>query len=234
MTTADPADPAPAPPRRSWRDRLPSWAPRAAFEALLIVFSVLLALSVNDWAAQRREAATIENLRGYFVEEIRANRAMLAHPEVIPHHQRLRAVFGEAARADPLTRDRAMVAFSALFSTGLHNAMPRDAVWRAASSSERLARMPLEEVFLLSDIYQQQERLIGMNDAFIAGAPALMSGLESGTGVRAAVMSVQLHLGDLVASEEGLIVLYDRALAQMGGEEAAAAASPGDGETEAG
>lgn len=216
----DETPPSPARPVRAGPSlpvRLPAWAPKAIFECVLIVFSVVLALGLSNWAEDRRMAARVDDARGYFIEELRANRAMLANPSFLAHHERLRDLFGQAAGGEgPVTADRAMPAFRALFETGIHVAPLRDAVWRSAGSSDLLSEMPLTDVFLLSDIYAEQERLARMSETFVGSTPGLLGGLEDGTGVRAAVTSVQLHLGDVVAIEAHLIAQYDRALAQLG------------------
>lgn len=59
------------------RIKLPSWWPRALAESLLIVFSVVLALAVSEWADGRRTAARVAEMRGFLIEEIRANRTLL-------------------------------------------------------------------------------------------------------------------------------------------------------------
>ena len=58
--------------------------------------------------------------------------------------------------------------------------------------------------------------------------PAVLSGLENGDGVRAALVTGELHLGDVVASEEGLVQLYDRALEALDAGSDAAAATRAD------
>ncbi len=50
----------------------------------------------------------------------------------------------------------------------------------------------------------------------------------SGEGVRSALMTGQLHLGDVVASEEGLVRLYDRAVKALDADDAPDAANRAD------
>lgn len=205
---------------------------RAGFECAMIIVSVLVALAVANWAEQRKTASRVAEARAYFVAEIRSNRDMLARPAFIPHHKRLQEMFSETAGIDGLTRAQAMPAFQALFQTGIHVAPLRDAVWRSASSSDLLAEMPLTEVFLLSDIYRQQEQLIRTHEGFIEGSPAMLAGMEAGHGVRAGVSSTQLHLGDVVAFETDLLAQYDKALTALDPDgDGAAARRPGDAAT---
>lgn len=72
-----------------------------------------------------------------------------------------------------------------------------------------------------------------MSETFVTGMPTLLAGLQSGVGVKAAVMSVALHLGDVTATEAGLIQQYDAALARLDPDgrlrREAATPRPGDG-----
>lgn len=187
------------------------WLPRAAFESVLIVFSVVLALMLTDWADRQRTKAEVAQMRAYFVEEIRANRDIVLSEPILPHHRRLRGVFAEANEGEA-TQAKAMAAYGQIFQTGIHVAPLRDAVWRSAATGDLLGEMPIEDLFLLADIYKAQTTLEDLSDGFFVGMPGVLSGLENGDGVRAALVTGQLHLGDVVASEEGLVQLYDRAL----------------------
>lgn len=218
--------PAPAAVRRvalRWR----RWLPRAVFESVLIVFSVVLALMLADWADRRRTAHEVAQVRAYFVEEIRANRAILLSQPILPHHRRLRGVFADVDEG-AVTQEQVTAAYLQVFQTGIHVPPLRDAVWRSAETGDLLGEMPIEELFLLADIYKAQAAIGGLSHGFVGGLPGLLSGLENGDGVRAALMAGQLHLGDVVAGEEGLVRMYDRALAALDAEPQAAAATSAD------
>lgn len=215
------------PPKRSRRDWR-RWAPRAVFESVLIVFSVVLALGLTNWVEQRKTAAEVADAREYFVAEIRANRAIVTGDAILPHHRRLRSIFADAAGLPAPTQADAMRAYGAMFETGLHVPPLRDAVWRSVQTGELLGEMPLEDVFLLADVYAAQSQLLESNGRFVEGMPPVLAGLERGDGVRAAIMAGQLHLGDVVAGEEGLVRLYDRALARLDPDGEAATSPTGD------
>ena len=140
----------PSPVRRvaiRWR----RWLPRAAFESVLIIFSVVLALMLADWADRRRTAHEVAQVRGFFIEEIRANRAILVSAPILPHHRRLREIFSNVSEGD-VTQAQAMAAYGQVFQTGIHVAPLRDAVWRSAETGDLLGEMPIEDLFLLADI----------------------------------------------------------------------------------
>lgn len=216
----------PAPPRSlRWR----RWAVRGVFESVLIVFSVVLALALTDWADRRKTAAEMRELRSYFVEEIRANRAILLSDRILPHHRNLRRTFNEAAAIPELTRADAMRAYGQAFETGIHVAPLRSAVWRSAQAGDLLGEMPPEDLFLLADVYAAQERVGQSSATFLNAMPTVLVGLERGDGVRSAVVAGQLSFGDLVAGEEVLVRLYDRALERLGGSASAATNRQDDG-----
>lgn len=228
MDDAPDSPPPPSIRRRIW----PRWGPRAVFECVLIVFSVVLALMLADWAEDRKTAERVREARTWLVAEIAANRAVLVHDQYLPHHRRLSAAFSQVPAGEP-TREQAMPAFDALFDTGIHVAPLRDAVWRSVSTSDLAAEIPLTELFVLSDIYRQQDQLRRTSETFVTGMPTLLTGLQSGVGVKAAVMSVAFHLGDVTADETGLIQQYDAALARLDPDgrlrREAATPRPGDG-----
>lgn len=62
MTDAPPPPSRPA-PRRNWR----RWGPRALFEGALIVFSVILALALTNWAEDRKIDAEVAEARAFFI-----------------------------------------------------------------------------------------------------------------------------------------------------------------------
>lgn len=210
------AETAPPPPKRRL---LPAWAPRAAFEALLIVFSVVLALSLNDWAADRREAERAGQLREALIAEIAANRTLLTDDHYLPHHLRLRDSLGAAGGQPGSTGNREAVieAVRMFFSTGLHPARLRDAVWRSAGSSDLTTHMPIEEVFLLAAIYRAQEDLESLNRTGYETTLDLVDLIEDETPHASRMMRMGLYLEDMTGQEQALVALYDQALARMDG-----------------
>ena len=94
-----PAAPAPY----GWR----SWLPRVLAESVLIVFSVLLALGVDEWREDAELARKVQEARTAFANEIRGNRDLLASERFHGHHKRMwehyRAL-ADAARTNDETR----------------------------------------------------------------------------------------------------------------------------------
>ncbi len=211
----DPAEPASAPakPAPNWRP----WLLKGAFESALIVLSVIVAMAVSQWADDQKTAARVKEMRGFLRAEIQANRDLVAHPDALPHHERLKRVFGESIGSleAPVSREAAMGAARNLFATGLHPAPVSDAVWTSLSGGELMEHMDPQEVFMLAALYRAQGNLEDMNLAGYEAATGLIDLLATGDGAKARLMRTLLMLEDMTTQEKQLIALYDQALAEL-------------------
>ncbi len=215
------ADPLPenAPPRRragvpNWR----RWLPRAVFESLLIVFSVILALGLTNWAEDRRTAHRVEEMRRFLIAEIRTNRDDLARDYYIPHHQELKLAFARSGGMPGVeaTREIAQPALDRLFAgSGLHLAATQNAVWTSVSTGDLFEHMEPEEVFMLARVYRAQESLDGINRAGYDNAIGLVNILTDGDNINRDMTRMTLFLEDLIQQEQNLLRIYDQALARL-------------------
>ena len=201
--------------------------PRAIFESLLIVFSVFLALGLNSWAEDQREAERLAEMRTYLVQEIRLNRDTLASDHWLPHHTRLRDAVMAVATSDPTRADVEQL-MGALFDTGIHTGATRDPVWQAIQASGLLTEMDAEELLLVSDVYRGQASLERVDQQMVGVVAPLLQSIETGEGMSAALMTLGLLLSDVVALEGTLIQRYDAALAVMDPDGEAATTATGD------
>lgn len=228
--TLSPPDALP-PRRRSPSIRWRRWAPRAAFESLLIVFSVILALSLTGWVEDRRTAHRVADMRQFLIAEVRANRQALASSDYIPHHEQLKVAFANAGGMPGMaaTPEGARPALDRLFGgSGLHLMATQNAVWTSVSSSDLFEHMDPEEVFLLARIYRAQESLDSINRAGYDNAVGLLDILSDDRNVNRDMMRMTLYLEDLIQQEKNLLGLYDRALARLEAPPAAAATRTDD------
>jgi len=100
---------------RSWR----RFTSRAAFEVALIVISVALGLAVNSWREAAQLRGRVDDMRGEFGHEIRANRDELASEGVAPLHRKLAAAWTRLATLPAPTPADRDATWSAA-STGMH------------------------------------------------------------------------------------------------------------------
>lgn len=214
------SDPTPdfVPPPPSRRVRWRPWLVKGVFESLLIVFSVVLALSLSGWVDDRRTARRVQEMRGYLIAEMQANSRLLADPFYFEHHQSLKRAFAAAGgRADmAVTRQSADPAISQLFAGGLHQAQLQRSVWTSVSSSDLIEHMKPAEVFALSRIYRAQEDLEFLNREGYANAMGLLELLSDDSGAHRHMMRMTIYLEDLTTLERSLIDDYAKTLWLMG------------------
>ncbi|PZO52472.1 MAG: hypothetical protein DCF16_09235 [Alphaproteobacteria bacterium] len=206
------------PPRRSIVRR---WGPRALFESLLIVFSISLALAINAWITDLQTAARVREARAYFIEELQGNRAMLLSDSILPHHRRLHAALEAAPMEQPLTPEEARPTLTVVFATGIHTSALRDVAWSTFSNRDLLGHMQPEQVFALNDAYEAQARIEQLHAVFYPVLVQLPSEFTSAEDARGPLMSLRIHLADVIVAEEYAVERFDQALAALGAEPSA-------------
>lgn len=200
-------------PKAARRSRLSLrlWLLTAAFESAMIVLSLLLGLWLTGWAQDQNDKRRVDDIRGYILQEIKANRAVIAADEYIGHHLRLQQIVGPLARPD-VTLAEARPAFDAITKTGVHLPPVDDSVWRSVSSSELLEHMPPQHVFDLARVYRTHDDLKLINDTLYQTLTRLPADVLGGNPPAGPVMQLSLSISDLIAVEEALISRYDAAL----------------------
>jgi len=204
----------PTEPGAGGRSLLREWGPRAVFESALIVFSIVLALTINNCVADLQMQARVKEARAFFIQEIQANRATVISDDFLPYHRRVLSTLASIDPSRPMTGAETTAALS-IFHTGIHFAPLRDVVWRSFSSSDLLAHMPPRLVFALNDAYQAQEQLQATTVSFYPQLSQIPGALARGGDARAPLASLDVFMGDLVATESNLPARYDRALAEL-------------------
>lgn len=205
----------PAPARDGWR----SWLPRVVAESVLIVFSVLLALAVDQWREDRELARQVRDARQAFANEIRGNRDLLTSERFHGHHKRMWAHFrllSEAADAkdEPRLAELDKIT-TAEFGNGVWPTPLRDAVWRSLSQSELVRHMQPAEVFALADVYREQEALDRWHNRMFDIWSQPSADIDKPEFQRSTIHATRSYLADVVASEERLLKLCAAALKQL-------------------
>ncbi len=186
---------------------------------MLIVFSVLLALGVDEWREKRELAREVREAREAFANEMRGNRDLLTSDRYHTHHKNMWAHYralGDAADAQDAARlaelDRITLAE---FSNGVWPTPLRDAVWRSLSQSEILRHMRSAEVFLLADAYQQQERLERWHNRYFDASSMPTAESNNPEFKRSKIHTTRSYLADVVAAEQRLLKRYEEVLAAL-------------------
>ena len=195
-----------------WR----SWLPRVLVESALIVFSVLLALAVDQWRDNRDLQRQVREARAAFAQEIRGNRDLLNSDRYLPHHKRLWAHYrtmGEAVDAGDQARLAELnTVKSSIFNTGVWPTPLRDVVWRTFAQADLLRHMRPVEIFALTDAYREQAMVDAWHNRMFTIWSEPRSDKESPGYVKSEIHSTRSYLADVVAGEERLLKRYEEVL----------------------
>src|SRR3954447_3238813 len=189
-------------------NRTARWLPRALFESLFIVLSILLALAVNEWRDKQARITRVAEARSAFANEIRANRDLLLSDDLLSHHRKLQGEYKQL-------RETGSAEAGGAFDTGLHPAPLRDAAWRSFSASGILTDFAPADVLLLSDIYRAHDGLEKLNSSYIAVMREPRANQETLEYKRDVNRSLSMYLNDVVPLEERLVREYERALEKL-------------------
>jgi len=192
----------------NWRH----WLGKGLFESALIVFSVLLALTVDNWRDTAGRHRRFVEARTHLVEELRFNRDLLATDPYLPHHRRLHAIYDGMENAGKVDQADAM------FHSGVHVAPLREAAWRSFAGSDVSGDLPFADRALLEGVYDEQQTLHGYHQALTGAVITPRSDFEAPAFRRSLIRTIDLCLTDIVYSEQRLLKLYDHAISSLNSE----------------
>ena len=199
---------------------------RILLESALIVFSILFALTLDAWRESRREAARLTEVRQAFAEEIRGNLALLQSDRFLPRHRALWERFRELGRIESPTEQDLAAVWTGEFSNGIWPTPFRSAVWRTLANSDLAARLPFDELFMLADIYREQENVDGWHDRMFTIWSESRSDRRDPEFIRDDIQRTRTYLADVVAGEERLLEAYAEALEELGNADSGGGVEP--------
>lgn len=133
---------------------------RYTVEAVLIVFSVLLALFLDSIIEDRREARIVDDLVGHIADEMESNLAIVN--EWLPYH---RAVVDEIDRylaSDELQRGLLTsdgIDYGRLMERGLIQDFYSVSSWQLAQQSEVTSQVEFDVLYSISTAYLSQQNV---------------------------------------------------------------------------
>jgi len=205
----------PAPAPHGWR----SWLPRVLAESALIVFSVLLALGVDEWREDRALAREVQEARAAFASEIRGNRDLVTSDRFHGHHDRMWAHYRELSGAAGAKDEPRLTELNQIttkdFGNGVRPTPLRDAVWRSLSQSGIVRHMDPAEVFLLADTYREQEGLDQWHNRMFGIWSEPSADIYRPEYQHSKIETTRSYLADVVASEKRLNKRYTEVLALL-------------------
>lgn len=133
---------------------------RSIVEAILIVFSVLLALFLDSVIQDRREARTVDELVSHIVAEMRSNLAIV--DEWLPYHQSMvdeidRYLESDELQVSLLSADG--IDYGRLMKRGLIQDFYSISSWQLAQQSEATSGIDFEVASRISRAYLSQQNV---------------------------------------------------------------------------
>ena len=185
-------------------------------ESALIVFSVLLALFLNEYRSQLKDQELKQVALERIEVELNQNREVLA--EWLPHHQKILANLTEAINnpqiSENLVTQNGEVRLQSLFERSIVQRLITRTAWTAVQSSNAFANVDFDQALQLAELYNLQE--IGVESTLkrtlnILGSRESLQAAE----LRNTLMLLRNGFRELVSQEEFLIHKYDETLASF-------------------
>lgn len=133
---------------------------RYALEAILIVFSVFLALFLDSVLEDRREAGIVNELISHIADEMKSNLAIV--DEWLPYHRTVideidRYLASDELLQSLLTADG--IEYGQLMEKGLIQDFYSDSSWRLAQQSAVASRIDFDVSYAISQAYLSQQNV---------------------------------------------------------------------------
>ncbi len=186
--------------------------PKLLFESVLIVFSILLALSVSECSErsnrQERAEVALDNIRA----EIASNAASLRR--IVPYHQQM------LARLDLLLADSASVlrsqgvigTISRIAPEGLQPPTLGSTAWGIATTTDAISRIDYAQVYVLSRLYQIQHMGVETTVPRLSELLLARETFQTEQDPLPSLRLLQLILNELVTQEQFLLQRYTEVL----------------------
>jgi hypothetical protein len=178
------------------------WLLKGLVESVFVVGSILLALALDEWAANRDYAALADQSLGIFEQEILRNRSGLE--EVIAFHTGISELLGRMVDSTATQMDLRSVI------EGLEVPVLLNTAWETALATGALTHMDVEIVSALSLTYSIQER-------FAAETRSMRPRLTAVEDLSDAALHQQIHEAysytlTLTQGESELLTVFGQAL----------------------
>lgn len=185
-------------------------------EAILIVFTVLLALALSEWRDSIQEEKTKEAILRNIISEIENNKADLEskkdyHQEV---SQKLRDYLNSDSLWSSLNVDLGIGGLVQILNKGLQNPNLQSGAWRSAELSGIVNSFDYETIYTLSNLYRVQENGVESTWKSMASFFIQPESYDPENQKRIALM-LQLGFQELYSQENFLIYTYSQALESL-------------------
>lgn len=130
------------------------------FESLLIVFSILLALLINQWREHGKEVAQRKKALGMIIKELEHNALQLR--DAMPYHEnavtKMDSILAIPATHSPLNQATTLGITSGLLRQGIKPPELQTTAWNTAQLSGAVSLFDEETIYALANVYETQSR----------------------------------------------------------------------------
>lgn len=181
---------------------------KLVFESILIVFSVLLALLLNEYKGYLKEKQQRQLVIEMIQAELISNLNILN--EQLPYHEEVLNNLNSALDSDSLRNtlitDSGVVLWS-LIPRGVVQKLVDDTSWQTAKSSTIFSSLELTFIFEMSELYRAQE--LGI-ESTLKNILSILSSRESldTKQLNDTLLLLRNAFGEIVSQERFLIEMY--------------------------
>ena len=187
---------------------------KIVFESSLIIFSVLLALVLNEYIGKMK--ADKEKARVLQMIKIEVNENMQILNRWIPYHEQVIENFNTAIKnfnSDQVTDDSRMFILE-LMPNGVIQEMVSRSAWEALQQSSSRVSLDIETTFVLAKAYRLQELSV---ETTILNFINIMNDRESmkPNNLRETLYLMRSSFQELMAQEKNLVFVYQQTLDEL-------------------
>ncbi|MFN7119612.1 MAG: hypothetical protein ACK4TA_22640 [Saprospiraceae bacterium] len=143
---------------KSWFSR-ENWQ-RFLFESALIVFSILLALLLNQWREYGKGATQRSKALGMIIKELEHNSTQLKR--VAPYHQEVSALLDSISKvpvaSSPMAGQTTLEVIAKPLRYGINPPELQTTAWRTAQLSGTVSLFDEATIYVLANVYELQEK----------------------------------------------------------------------------
>ena len=182
-------------------------------EATLIVFTVVLALAVNEWREGQKEKRVRDTILENIIKEVKTNKELVE--EKMVYHDETSKKLGEYLNSDSLWNTlppgNGLFALMSAMPRGLNPPLVQSAAWRSAELSGVVSGFEYETLYNLSSLYSLQAT--GVESTWKGMAQVYMDyNSYKEESRRDLALMLQMGFGELYSQERSLVYTYENVL----------------------
>ena len=185
-------------------------------EALLIVFTVLLALTLNEWRTNVKERKLKDKALKNIISEIRSNKEDIESK--LDYHlqisENIKLYLSNDSLWATLDHTSGIGAVSTIMTRGIANPNLQSGAWNSAVLSGVVNSFEYDVLYKLSNLYQVQENGPNSTWKIMAGFFSESSSFDP-ANARQVTMKFQLAFRELYSQERSLLKDYEKALSLL-------------------